>query len=1048
LSSHTYACSAGSCSGTLARTAYLKYGYALGSAPATGYPKTIDPRVEAQRTVFNGDSCGGLCLHYTDSASSDYDGYGHYRQTVLDGNLGGAARTLRTEYNPDSGAWLLNRYTASSVLENGQTTQRMTYTFDGAGLEQSRRTLKGTTAGADDLLSVTCRDARGFVVSETFLGGDGRTPPDTLCAAASPVAQEYQIVHEYPPGDGFRTWHRARYSGNSFNIADETFDPSTGQVSSTRDSAGLTTTYTYDAMARLKTISPPGAASSSLVYRNASSSEPARVTSTVAVSPTIEHTYDFDGVGRLFREKRRMPDGSWALRKTDYRGAATTKFTSEWVALAAGADENLVIPTIGTTFEHDQFGRLTKVTAPDLKVMSAAYLNGGVREVQRTRTVATPSSSDTSVTVTEGYDLHGKLVSVREPAGPTTAAAPVGGEVRTDYGYDSGGKLVSVTMNPPAGSGTPAQQRQFTYDSRGLLISETHPEKELPTTYGSFDARGHAWTSTDADVPVSFQYDSAERLFRISNASGTPLKELTFGTANDCTYCNGKLRKAVRHNYLPGLGDHQVTETYTYGANGLPSKRETLVERPGSYQIQKFSQDYTYDELLALDRVDYPTCTLNGCSTTNGLLNVDHTRTRGLLTQVSGFATIGYHSSGMVSEVQRATSPVMTDTYESDQGMARPSKIKFTGATACTIPNIPVIMAASFVCTGSTGNQASVSNPQSGVTYTWTIQNGTLASTTGTSVSFTAGTSGQVTLSVTAQNACGTAASAPKTMIIPQATVSGSTTIDAGSSTYVDVALTGVPPWSLTWSDGTVSSNITTSPFRRLVSPAATTTYQLTAATDATSCSLVRTGSATITVRPAAPGWITAQATDRSVQINWQAVSVPGGARYDLERAENVNGPWTAVATATSQGSWVDTAPADPTGARRAYVYRVHTVAADGTRSPVGSSPRDYAVTAAAMYPTGGITAGVTLIQAQHVVELRRGIDALRKLVNLPEVFVSQPAPSGWVLATYFTDLLTPLDQARGPFGYGAFVYSGVERPRPGLIIKAEYVTQLREVLK
>jgi hypothetical protein len=88
------------------------------------------------------------------------------------------------------------------------------------------------------------------------------------------------------------------------------------------------------------------------------------------------------------------------------------------------------------------------------------------------------------------------------------------------------------------------------------------------------------------------------------------------------------------------------------------------------------------------------------------------------------------------------------------------------------------------------------------------------------------------------------------------------------------------------------------------------------------------------------------------------------------------------------------------------------------------------------------------LIQAQHVVELRRGIDALRKLVNLPEVFVSQPAPSGWVLATYFTDLLTPLDQARGPFGYGAFVYSGVERPRPGLIIKAAYVTQLREVLK
>ena len=234
------------------------------------------------------------------------------------------------------------------------------------------------------------------------------------------------------------------------------------------------------------------------------------------------------------------------------------------------------------------------------------------------------------------------------------------------------------------------------------------------------------------------------------------------------------------------------------------------------------------------------------------------------------------------------------------------------------------------------------------------------------------------------------------------------------------------------------------------VSPQTTTTYQLTAATDNGSCNLIRSGSATITVRPSAPGWITAQATDRTVDIRWQQASV-AGARYDVERAESLSFPsWTRVAAALQQPSFADTAPADPGGAgRRAYVYRVHTIAPDGTRSPEETSPRDYAVTATSMYPSGSITARSTLVQAQHIVELRRGIDALRKLVNLPEVFTSQAAPSGWVVATQLTALLAPLDEARAQFGHGTFVYAnGIARPGPGVLIKAEHMTQLREALK
>src|SRR5205085_2672526 len=67
----------------------------------------------------------------------------------------------------------------------------------------------------------------------------------------------------------------------------------------------------------------------------------------------------------------------------------------------------------------------------------------------------------------------------------------------------------------------------------------------------------------------------------------------------------------------------------------------------------------------------------------------------------------------------------------------------------------------------------------------------------------------------------------------PTATVSGGGTVCAGSSATVTATLTGLAPFSVTWSDGNVqniSSGTTASPS---VPPAATTNYRVTAATDA-----------------------------------------------------------------------------------------------------------------------------------------------------------------------------------------------------------------------
>ena len=78
-----------------------------------------------------------------------------------------------------------------------------------------------------------------------------------------------------------------------------------------------------------------------------------------------------------------------------------------------------------------------------------------------------------------------------------------------------------------------------------------------------------------------------------------------------------------------------------------------------------------------------------------------------------------------------------------------------TTVTVEPLPSAPVISAPASVAPGSTGNTASVT-PHAGSTYAWTIAGGTITSSpTGTSITFTAGGVGTLTLSVVETDANG-----------------------------------------------------------------------------------------------------------------------------------------------------------------------------------------------------------------------------------------------------------------------------------------------------
>ena len=148
----------------------------------------------------------------------------------------------------------------------------------------------------------------------------------------------------------------------------------------------------------------------------------------------------------------------------------------------------------------------------------------------------------------------------------------------------------------------------------------------------------------------------------------------------------------------------------------------------------------------------------------------------------------------------------------------------------------------------------------------------------------------------------------------PTATVSGGGTICQGQqSVNVSVALTGVSPWSVTYSDGAVSNGVSSSPLVRSVSPSSTTTYTVTAVSDSSGCSGgTSPGSAVVTVTtPVTPsvsiGSDHGTSTCSSSTIIFTATPVNGGSPTYVWKTNSVVVTGVTGNTLTVAGSALNT---------------------------------------------------------------------------------------------------------------------------------------------
>lgn len=612
---------------------------------------------------------------------------------------GWTSRMSDTFWIPQTGSvWLLDVFSQRDVTDNGTgvpapAAYTTTYTFDlGTGFLQSHST----------------SDSTNGTLARTFSPDGAGNPFQEVIQGTSGLSGTLTDTRTFQ--SGLET--SAQRTGISWKSFDVTRDANTGLVASSRDANHLQTNYTYDSLGRLVRIDPPTIsglvpskeASTTICYMPAvdDSNPPlilvkkdgrtldpcSRDDGTPGVGSGTFEGYQYDGLGRVIRHFRRMPNtlstlSYFAVQETRYDVAGHQSYVSEWIPCGLGSSATSMggciaampppaNPGPGTTWSNfDVFGRARTITRADGSVITISFDDPTGPTNSDTYASVTVSVNGSPATTVTKKDVLGRIVSVTEPA--------VGGVANvTTYSYTGTDKLASVTQSDSTGH---TQTRTFVHDAFGFLRSENTPEKGA-VTYSSYDAIGDAQAKTEGGINYVSTFDADGRL-------------LTAGTTNEA----GGARTYLQHTYDAGGGyplgrltsrtatnfaltpAATIADSFIYGGLGgrISSQTTTISGAAGS--SPSTTQKWFYNDLGSLAQRNHPHA--------SGLFAELIDYSSGLPVAVRGnglpvVKAVVYQASGALASYATGNSSgfdVTTTIAQDPSAMPRPARISTVGAS-------------------------------------------------------------------------------------------------------------------------------------------------------------------------------------------------------------------------------------------------------------------------------------------------------------------------------------------------------------------------------
>ena len=575
--------------------------------PVTSFPgaENAASKVAELKTVtIERDGRTYTTVHDFAAGSGNLGNFNNYHQpaqTIEQG--GGLSRTTTRAFDhatvvglPDV-AYIVGRVSAQTVSVGGESVSTSS-SFDGAKGFQTSRTEAGITTSFEPA-------AGGFT-------------------GAAIDAHGHRTSYSYD-------WGVLRTTTTPHRVTSRVINPE-GTVQS-ETVRGKTTTYTYDALSRVRFVQAPATQLTETRYDDTSGR------AFTVLQGGWSSTTTFDGFGRELWTQG--SDGVRTSRRYDAEGRVS------FVSLPWMPANPTAFPEVGTTREYDSLGRIVSRLSPLVQPASTwryDVADGGgpkvtfVDEKYRT-TVASYQAF--------GHPSDARLRTLVDAKGTTWT-----------YSYNALGRLTKVSA-----PGTP--DRVWTYDDHNLLIQESHPESGV--THYAYDGAGRPTSRTDGrgTVFAYTRYDNEDRLLELE------------ATTTDHTVQRTQFAFETDSTLQSRIVDGNVTTDFRYDDAGRVRERED------NLRGRRFLTTYGYDlrgNLKTLKYRDGLELTYTYDPATNRLIRVENADPDPLKAKVYA-DNFQYHPSGAVSSVRIGDGATPTESSTQTlalDGRYRPQRIRST----------------------------------------------------------------------------------------------------------------------------------------------------------------------------------------------------------------------------------------------------------------------------------------------------------------------------------------------------------------------------------